>query len=183
MPADALASFSRFRILTATREGERSSEHLNQLCERILGEAGLIRTGERNYAGRPILIRRNDYNLRLFNGDIGIMEHDPGTGALRAFFTTEDGTVRGISPSRLPEHETAYAMTVHKSQGSEFQRVLVVLPQHDIPLLSRELLYTAATRAREHVEIWWNKAALAACLDRAVRRFSGLRDLLWKSPV
>jgi exodeoxyribonuclease V alpha subunit len=179
-PADALAQFSRFRILTATRAGERSSEHLNQLTERILTEAGLIQTGERYYEGRPILIRRNDYNVRLFNGDIGIICRDPESGGLRAFFASEDGSVRGISPSRLPEHETAYAMTVHKSQGSEFQRVLVLLPKHDIPLLSRELLYTAATRAREHVELWWNHAALDACLGRAVRRFSGLRDLLWK---
>ena len=110
-PEDALAMFSRFRILTATREGERSSQHLNQLTERILGEAGLIRTGERHYEGRPILIRRNDYNVRLFNGDIGIIRRDPQSGALRAFFASEDGAVRGISPSRLPEHETAYAMT------------------------------------------------------------------------
>jgi len=178
-PQDALAAFSRFRILTATREGERSSQHLNQLTERILGEAGLIHTSNRHYEGRPILVRRNDYNLRLFNGDIGIIRRDPESGSLRAFFASEDGTVRGISPSRLPEHETAYAMTVHKSQGSEFHRVLVILPQNDIPLLSRELIYTAVTRAREHVELWWNRASLDACLNRAVRRFSGLRDLLW----
>ncbi len=179
-PADALARFSQFRILTTTRDGERRSEHLNQLCERILADAGLIRPGGINYAGRPILIRRNDYNLRLFNGDIGILFHDPQDGTLRAFFTGEDGALRGISPARLPEHETAFAMTVHKSQGSEFQRVLFVLPQREMPLLSRELLYTAATRARERVEIWWNEAALSACLARAVCRFSGLRDALWK---
>ena len=70
-------------------------------------------------------------------------------------------------------------MTVHKSQGSEFRRVLVVMPPRDVPVLSRELLYTAATRAREHVELWWNPAALTACLARSVQRFSGLRERLW----
>ena len=70
-------------------------------------------------------------------------------------------------------------MTVHKSQGSEFRRVLVVLPPRDVPILSRELLYTAVTRARENVELWWNEAALAPCLTRAVQRFSGLRERLW----
>lgn len=176
----ALARFGDFRILTATRNGDGSVEQLNRLTERALAEAGLINPTDRYYAGRPILIRRNDYNLRLFNGDIGIVLPDPNSdGALRAFFAGEDGGLRALAPTRLPEHETAFAMTVHKSQGSEFRRVLVVMPPRDVPVLSRELLYTAATRAREHVELWWNSGALAACLARSVQRFSGLRDRLW----
>lgn len=177
---EALARFSDYRILTATRAGDGSVEHLNRLTERALADAGLIAPSDRYYAGRPIIIRRNDYNLRLFNGDIGIIRPDENSGgALRAFFSGEDGTLRALAPTRLPEHETAFAMTVHKSQGSEFRRVLVVLPPRDVPVLSRELLYTAATRAREHVELWWNDAALSACLTRSVKRFSGLRDRLW----
>ena len=182
-PAEALARFTDYRILTATRNGEASAEQLNRLTERALSEAKLIQTNERYYAGRPILIRRNDYNLRLFNGDIGIVLPDADSGGeLRAFFAGENGGVRALAPTRLPEHETAFAMTVHKSQGSEFRRVLVVLPPRDVPVLSRELLYTAVTRARENVELWWNAASLAPCLSRGVQRFSGLRERLW-SPV
>ena len=177
---EALARFADYRILTATRAGDGSVEHLNRLTERALAEAGLIAPTDRYYAGRPIIIRRNDYNLRLFNGDIGIIRADENSGgALRAFFAGEDGVLRALAPTRLPEHETAFAMTVHKSQGSEFRRVLVVLPPRDVPVLSRELLYTAATRAREHVELWWSDAALSACLTNSVKRFSGLRDRLW----
>lgn len=176
----ALARFTEYRILTATRNGDGSAEHMNRLTERALTDAGLIDPTDRNYAGRPIIIRRNDYSLRLFNGDIGIIRPDPEFGgSLRAFFAGEDGALRALAPTRLPEHETAFAMTVHKSQGSEFRRVLVVLPPRDVPVLSRELLYTAVTRARENVELWWNEASLGPCLSRAVSRFSGLRDRLW----
>ena len=177
---EALARFSDYRILAATRHGDGSVEHLNRTTERALTGAGLISPTDRYYAGRPIIIRRNDYTLRLFNGDIGIIRPDENSGgALRAFFVGEDGSTRALAPTRLPDHETAFAMTVHKSQGSEFRRVLVVLPPTDVPILSRELLYTAATRAREHVELWWNDAALSASLARSVQRFSGLRDRLW----
>ena len=180
-PEDALARFMDYRILTATRNGDGSAEQLNRLTERALADAKLIEPHDRYYAGRPIIIRRNDYNLRLFNGDIGIVRPDPESGnALRAFFSGEGGVLRALAPTRLPEHETAFAMTVHKSQGSEFRNVLVVLPPKDVPVLSRELLYTAATRAREHVEIWWNDASLTPCIERVVQRFSGLRDRLWK---
>jgi exodeoxyribonuclease V alpha subunit len=181
-PAEALARFTDYRILTATRNGEASAEQLNRFTERALSDARLTQTNERYYAGRPILIRRNDYNLRLFNGDIGIVLPDAESGGeLRAFFPGENGDVRALAPTRLPEHETAFAMTVHKSQGSEFRRVLVVLPPRDVPVLSRELLYTAVTRAREHVELWWSAAALAPCLSRGVQRFSGLRERLWSA--
>lgn len=177
---EALARFSEYRILTATRNGDGSAEHMNRLTERALADARLIDPTDRNYAGRPIIIRHNDYNLRLFNGDIGIIRPDPESGGnLRAFFAGEDGDLRALAPTRLPEHETAFAMTVHKSQGSEFRRVLVVLPPRDVPVLSRELLYTAVTRARENVELWWNEAAIGPCLSRTVCRFSGLRDRLW----
>jgi exodeoxyribonuclease V alpha subunit len=98
-------------------------------------------------------------------------------GALKAYFPDEAG-VRALGPARLPEHETAFAMTVHKAQGSEFARVLIVLPEAESPILSRELLYTAVTRAREHVELWWNEPALRTALEKRVVRWSGLRGRL-----
>ena len=124
------------------------------------------------------MITRNDYNLKLFNGDIGLILPDGESGEPRAFFAGPDNTARQFLPLRLPEHETAYALTVHKSQGSEFDRVLLVLPDHDNPVLSRELLYTGITRARKGVELWYEESVLCAALARQVRRTSGLRDAL-----
>lgn len=176
-PAEALGAFADFRILCAVREGPFGVAHLNRLTEQALASAGLIAPGQAHYPGRPVLILRNDYQLGLFNGDLGILRHDEH-GDLRAFFPGEAGTVRAFLPARLPEHETAFAMTVHKTQGSEFARVLIVLPDASSPVLSRELLYTAITRARDSIELWWSEAALTAALARQVTRWSGLADRL-----
>ena len=123
------------------------------------------------------MILRNDYSLRLFNGDIGIVRPDE-RGELRAWFSGEDGTLRSLPPSRLPEHETAWAMTVHKSQGSEFERVLLILPDQESPVVTRELIYTAITRARAEVAVWYRPAALEAALARRTLRLGGLREKL-----
>jgi exodeoxyribonuclease V alpha subunit len=122
------------------------------------------------------MITRNDYNLKLFNGDIGIILPEKDSGEPRAFFPGPDNALRQFLPLRLPEHETAYALTVHKSQGSEFDRVLLVLPDRESPVLSRELLYTGLTRARKSVELWFEEAVFSAALARRVSRTSGLRD-------
>ena len=124
------------------------------------------------------MITRNDYNLKLFNGDIGVILPDADSGEPRAFFPGPDNEVRKFLPLRLPEHQTAYALTVHKSQGSEFDRVLLVLPDRESPVLSRELLYTGITRARKGVELWFEEKVFRAALSRRVRRTSGLRDAL-----
>ena len=101
------------------------------------------------------MITRNDYNLRLFNGDVGIILPDHGQdNELRAFFRDAGGNTRKFPPVMLPEHETVFAMTVHKSQGSEFESILFILPDYDSPVLTRELIYTGITRAKKHVEIW-----------------------------
>ena len=147
-PVAALAALARFRILCALREGPFGVAGLNQVTEEILEEAGLIRPQDPWYARRPIMITRNDYNLKLFNGDIGLLLPDADSGEPRAFFPGPDNTLRKFLPLRLPAHETAFAMTVHKSQGSEFERVLLILPERESPVLSRELLYTGITRAR-----------------------------------
>jgi exodeoxyribonuclease V alpha subunit len=172
--------FDRFRILCAIRQGPYGVMALNALVEQILEREKLIERQRRWYAGRPVLITSNDYHLRLFNGDVGIILPDPqANDELRAFFLAPDGAVRKFHPLRLPEHETVYAMTVHKSQGSEFGRVLLLLPDRDVPILTRELIYTGITRAKERVEIWGDEAVFRAATSRRIERRSGLRDALW----
>ena len=178
-PAAALAAFGKFRILCALRSGPYGVENLNRLVEEILAEAGLIQAGGPYYAGRPVMVVRNDYNLKLFNGDIGIIR---ATAApeLRACFAGPAQTLREIAPLRLPEHETAFALTVHKSQGSEFERVLLILPRDDSAVLSRELVYTGLTRASAGVELWADPEIFATAVRRKISRRSGLREALWQ---
>jgi exodeoxyribonuclease V alpha subunit len=172
--------FDRFRIMCALRKGPYGVIALNFLVEQILNEEGLIQPDSTWYPGRPLLITRNDYNLRLFNGDVGIVLPDAAeNNDLRAFFPTADGMVRKFSPLRLPEHETVYAMTVHKSQGSEFDKALLLLPDRDSPVLTRELIYTGITRARESVEIWGSENVFRSAVSKRIKRTSGLRDALW----
>ena len=174
--------FTRFRILCTLRQGPYGVYALNFLVEQILREEGLIKRDSRWYCGRPLLITRNDYNLKLFNGDVGIILPDPeAQNELRAFFQAADGTIRKFPPLRLPEHETVYAMTVHKSQGSEFDQVLFLMTDRMVPILTRELVYTAVTRARERVEIWGKEDIFHDAISRRIERTSGLRDALWGS--
>ena len=180
-PLSALRLFDRFRILCALREGPYGVTALNLLTERILKNAGFVGPDKTWYPGRPVLITRNDYNLKLFNGDVGIVLPDPEADHdLRAFFPGADGTLRRLHPLRLPEHETVYAMTVHKSQGSEFEHVLFLLPDRDCPILTRELIYTGITRAKKGIEIWGNEDVFRAAVSRRIARTSGLRDALWE---
>ena len=126
------------------------------------------------------MVIRNDYNLRLFNGDIGVVLPN-ASNELRACFAGPEQTIRDFMPIRLPEHETAYAMTVHKSQGSEFERVLLVLPSEDSPVLTRELVYTGLTRASKEVELWSDQEIFATAVRRRISRRSGLREALWQN--
>jgi len=98
---------------------------------------------------------------------------------LAVFFSGNSGEVRRFQPYQLPEHTTVYAMTVHKSQGSEFDEVLFILPDRDFPILTRELIYTALTRARKKITIWGNRSIIRKAIDRQIERASGLRDALW----
>ena len=146
--------------------------------------AGLIEPLTTHYHGRPVLIRTNDYQLRLFNGDVGLILRDAEAGGeLRAFFIDAEGRLRRVLPTRLPAHETTFAMTIHKSQGSEFPRVLMILPDRDVAVLTRELVYTGVTRARTKVELWANSATLRTAILRRTVRSSGLRDALWMDAV
>jgi exodeoxyribonuclease V alpha subunit len=180
-PVEIFRIFEDFRILCALREGPHGVGAINLLIEKILKKEGLIKSGDRWYRGRPVLITVNDYNLRLFNGDIGITLPDPDIkNNLRVFFPSADGTLRKFHPFRLPEHETVYAMTVHKSQGSEFGKVVLLLPDRESPVLTRELIYTGITRAKQGVQIWGVERVFCDALSRCIKRSSGLRDALWK---
>jgi exodeoxyribonuclease V alpha subunit len=183
-PGDALERFDRFRVLCALREGAYGVSGLNRETESILHEAGFINPSTRWYRGRPLLVTANDYPLRLFNGDCGICLPEPeNCGAARVFFAAKDGNVRSVSPERLPQHETAYAMTVHKSQGSEFERVLLILPPTDNELLARELLYTGLTRAKHSVELVAEETVFCAAVRKRAERKSGLTEMLQDTPV
>lgn len=180
-PWEAFKRFERFRILCALRKGPFGVTAINGLTEEILKKAGLIEPDKTWYPGRPVLITRNDYSLGLFNGDMGIVFEDrESNNEPRVFFPVADGTLRRLHPLRLPEHETVYAMTVHKSQGSEFDKVLFILPDKDYPVLTRELVYTGITRARRRVEIWGIAEIFSAAVSRRTERTSGLREALWE---
>lgn len=179
-PADVFVAFDHFRVLCAHRHGPLGTASLNRHIETLLQTAKLIEARDTWYPGRPVMITRNDYHLRLFNGDVGITLPDPeANGRLRVYFPTADGGMRRLPPFRMPEHETVYAMTVHKSQGSEFDDVLLVLGDAHSPVMTRELLYTGITRARARMAICGVEEAFKAAVGRQLQRSSGLREALW----
>jgi len=179
-PADVFGAFDHFRVLCAHRSGPLGAAALNRHIEDLLQRARLIDARHAWYPGRPVMITRNDYSLRLFNGDVGITLPDPeAQGHLRVYFPTAEGSMRRLSPFRVPEHETVYAMTVHKSQGSEFDAVLLVLGETHSPVMTRELLYTGITRARARLTICGGEEAFKTAVGRQFQRSSGLREALW----
>lgn len=180
---EALAALDRFRILCVLRQGTFGVAGVNSLVEQVLRRQALIPPDTRWYRGRPVMILANHYGLKLYNGDIGVLWPD-GQGQLMAWFPRPDKTMRSVAPARLPRHETAWAITVHKAQGSEFDHVLFLLPGQDrrrgghLPLLTRELLYTGITRARGKLTICSSVQTLRGAVQRRVVRFSGLADRL-----
>ena len=175
-PEAALDSLGRFRILCDRRAGPYGAYRMNRLVEQRLMEKGRY-TGQPWYKGRPVLVTVNDYNLRLFNGDIGVVWPDPDDGVMYAWFRrrTGDGPALQRFPrARLPAHETAWAMTVHKAQGSEFDRVVLVLSGADSRVLSRELVYTGVTRARSKVVAVAEAEVVSVGIERIAERVSGL---------
>lgn len=174
-PAAAFAAFNTFRALTAQREGPWGVSGINEALEARFKRRMQVASRERWYAGRAVMVRQNDYALGLFNGDIGIClmtEH-----GLRVVFEAEQG-FRPIAPARLPSHDSAFAMTVHKSQGSEFNQVLLALPEQPSPLLTRSLFYTGITRAKNKVEIWGLPVRLAEAVSTRAERAAGLAERL-----
>ena len=175
---EIFALFDRFRVLCALRDGTRGVVAVNRLLERHLRRRlGESANTDRSpwYPGRPVMVLRNDYLLRVFNGDVGLCLPDDD-GELSVCFPEKDGQLRRIAALRLPEHETAFAITVHKSQGSEFASLLLLLPEdgRGNRLLNRELLYTGVTRAAKQVTLVASRQVLIeACAQRS-QRHSGL---------
>ncbi|MBJ9693219.1 AAA family ATPase [Burkholderia cenocepacia] len=174
-PLPLFDALNRFRILCATRSGSRGAEHVNALVAAHVRHAARVplAVGAHWFTGRPIMVTRNDYALGLFNGDIGIALPDVH-GVLRVWFRRADGTARAVSPAALPPHETAFALTVHKSQGSEFDEAALVLPASFGRVLTRELVYTAVTRARTRVQVIGPRRVLAQAVATRTQRDSGL---------
>jgi len=180
---DIFAAFERFRVLCAFRQGPFGVVSINQRIENILGKEHLISPKRPYYCGQPVMITGNHAQLRLYNGDTGLLlPHPEESGELMAVFPDGPGRFRPFSPGRLPAHETAYATTVHKSQGSEFDGILLILSGIDAPILTRELVYTGITRARNRVLLWSAEDVLIASISRCIQRTSGLREALWQSP-
>jgi len=173
-------AFGAFRALCAVREGprgmlavnERMTRHARQVLAPVqTGRA--VAGGTPWFVGRPVMVLRNDPLLKLFNGDIGIALPDE-EGTLMVVFPDTAGGLRRVAPVRLPTHQTAFAMTVHKAQGSEFDEVLVLLPQQRSPVVTRELLYTAVTRARKRVTLVSSADVFVSAIQTPTRRHSGL---------
>ena len=206
-PEAALAAADKFRILCALKAGPHGVAELNRLVEEVLSlqfEADREQKRQRfgapilpahrgqHYDHRLIMITQNQYSQDLFNGDIGVILQPPvaldaatdtdkaAAPRLLAYFPARQAGApcRSFPPERLPAHDTAFAMTVHKSQGSEFSDVLLVLPNQDSPVVSKELIYTGITRARHRVEIWLNPTLFALAAQRRTERYSGLADQL-----
>ncbi len=177
-PRELLVALAQRRALCAHRLGSLGVDGINRYGEQSIRQRLPAAVQRPWYSGRPILITRNDYGCNLFNGDLGVVWRESSASAPAAWFDEGASGMRAVPTQRLPEHETAYALTVHKAQGSEFDRIVLVLPQVDSPVLTRELLYTAVTRARQQVEIWGDETILSRAVGRATQRASGLRDAL-----
>ena len=169
-----------FQVLCAHRVGPFGAERFNRLVERRLRARGLVPAHDAFYPGRPILVTRNDPRAGLSNGDTGVVVRD-AAGRPRVWFPElrgDDGGPRLVSPARLPPHESFFALTVHRAQGSEYDEVAVVLGPSDSRVATRELLYTALTRARRRVVVHGSEESVAAAVERVTERSSGLPDAL-----
>lgn len=179
--AAVFAAFSRFQVLCAGRHGARGVQGINAGVEKIIKTSGYEAGQTPWYLGRPVMITTNDYNLGLFNGDIGICLPDvtpDGDGTMKVWFEKPDGSLQKFPPYRIPRCETVFGMTIHKSQGSEFSEVLIVLPEEEGALLNRQLVYTGVTRAKEFAHIVASKQILVYALQSDYPRNSGLADML-----
>lgn len=174
----ALNTFSQCRLLCAVRDGDFGVTGINDRVEKLLKAKKIIRFQDESwYEGRPVMIVQNDYSLGVYNGDIGLCLRDE-TGRLKVYFELSDGSVKGFLPSRIPLHETAYAMTVHKSQGSEFETTMLILPPDFTPIITRELIYTGITRAKNYLYLLSSPTVLNRGTRLQTSRASGLTDLL-----
>ncbi len=174
----AIAALGRFRLLCAHRRGAHGVSNWNSRLQAWLGERiEDLDLDQRDYVGRPLLVTENDNELRLYNGDAGVIVQTDSARADAVF--ERGGELVRVSPLRLAAVDTVYAMTIHKSQGSQFGTVAVLLPPVSSPILTRELLYTAVTRARERLIVVGTEEAVRTAVARPVARASGLRERVW----
>lgn len=177
--ADGFRYMEKFRILCAVRRGSCGTEELNRLVEQTLQRKGWLAAESGLYHGKPIIIRKNNYGLQLFNGDTGLLWTDK-QGQLMAWFKRKDDSFIAVTPARLPKYDPGFAITIHQSQGSEFAEVLLVLPEDDNRVLSRELLYTGITRARNRLFLLSRRNILDRSISRQSERYSGLIDMVFR---
>lgn len=178
-PIDKLRKFNCVRVLCATNQGPLGVHALNEeISKRLLSNMVFFGDGMVT-ENQPIMMTQNDYAINLFNGDVGIVCQDDKSRGQVAF-STEEGTIRFVSSSMIHSYQSAFAISIHKSQGSEFNHTIVVLPETVSPVLSRELLYTAITRAKKKLTIFASQEVIAHCIRHPVERTTGLRDRLWK---
>jgi exodeoxyribonuclease V alpha subunit len=171
-PGTAFQAYRAFGVLNAMRQGPVGSEALNRQIEHALRVRGTIPASGPWYAGRPVLVTQNDYRLKLFNGDVGIAL--PAEGGVKVHFETPDGDYRALTPNRLPAFEAAYVLTVHKSQGSELERVELLVPEAAANLNSRELMYTGISRARRGLALHSPEGVFQRAITTPLAKASGL---------
>ena len=173
------AAFNQFQVLCSNRNGPQSVVDINYRVEQCLQDQNKIQVNGQWYVGRPVMVTENNASMQLYNGDIGLCLNDPKhPGRLLVYFLRPDGSIKKVLPGRLPKCETVYAMTIHKSQGSEFERILIVLAEQMNPVLTKELLYTAITRAKTSVKIVTTQEVFIETVRQQVLRDSGLADKL-----
>ena len=167
---DIYSAFNKFQVLCSNRNGKHGVNEINYLVEKKLRLSGHW------YNGKPVMITENNVATQLYNGDIGLCLRDKTQqGKLMIYFLSADNSIKKILPSRLPSHETVFAMTIHKSQGSEFEEVLIALPDSLNPVLTKELIYTGITRAKKTVKIAAKKEIFIRSIAQKVARYGGLR--------
>ena len=173
----ALAALDRLRVLCAVREGPLGVRAVGDTVEGWVAASGGIRPAGGWYAGRPVLVTRNDHDLGVMNGDVGVAL--ARGDRLVVAFLLADGSVRSVPATRVADCETVWAMTIHKAQGSQFDHAVVVLPERESAVVTRELVYTGVTRAAERVTVVAAPGRLRDAVERPVRRATGLRERLW----
>lgn len=175
---EALKKMNELRVLCAIKEGDKGLHQINSRVENYLKRKKHINAFSEVYSNRPVMINKNYNDIELYNGDVGIIRKDD-KDIYRAYFLNKENEVRSFVPGLLPDMETVFAMTIHKSQGSEYNKVLIILPdKKDNPLLTRELLYTAVTRAKDEVVIQGTLEVMLETIGKVVKRASGITERL-----
>jgi exodeoxyribonuclease V alpha subunit len=175
---DIFSAFNQFQVLCSHRHGENGVIEINQKVEEKLFQQNKIQIKGQWYVGRPIMVTQNDTGMMLFNGDIGICLHNKETANLNVFFLRSDGSIKKVLPSRVPAHETVFSMTIHKSQGSEFEQCLCILPSQLNSIVSKELIYTAITRTKAKLKIKSSYSVFCQAVKQKVERTGGLYEKL-----